>query len=81
MFLNSHDSTKKQCIVEAAYILHRKDQNKQALAQLKKAPEDQRKSRLYDFTLAQVNYKLGNFSEAADLFSGPNSELYGDIGE
>lgn len=27
-FLNSHESTKKNCAVEAAYILHRKDQNK-----------------------------------------------------
>ena len=27
-FLGSHESTRKQCQVEAAYILHRKDQNK-----------------------------------------------------
>ena len=26
-------------------------------------------------------YKLGRFEEALDLFSGPNSELYGDIGD
>lgn len=31
--------------------------------------------------MAQVLYKLGNFEEALDLFSGPNSELYGDIGD
>ena len=37
-FLNSHESTRKACQVEAAYIMHRKDQNKQALAQLNKVP-------------------------------------------
>ena len=51
------------------------------MAQLNKVPEDQRKSRLYEFTLAQVNYKLGNFSQAIDLFSGQYSELHGDIGD
>ena len=44
-------------------------------------PEDQRSSRFYSFTLAQVNYKLGRYGEAIDLFSGANSELFGDIGE
>ena len=62
-------------MVEAAYILHRKDQNKQALAQLNKVPEDQRQSRLYDFTMAQVKYKLGSFEQAVDLFSGANADL------
>lgn len=33
-FLNKHAYTKKNCMVEAAYILHRQDQNKKALAQL-----------------------------------------------
>ena len=32
--LNKNDVTKKNCMIEAAYILHRQDQNKQALAQL-----------------------------------------------
>ena len=31
--------------------------------------------------MAQVKYKLGSFEEAVDLFSGPNSELHGDIGD
>ena len=30
-FLNKHEFTKKNCMTEAAYILHRQDQNKQAL--------------------------------------------------
>ena len=81
-YLQKNDYLKKNCMVEAAYILHRQDQNKQALQQLKRVPEDQSQgSRFFDFTLAQVNYKLGNFEEAANLFSGPNSELYGDIGD
>ena len=80
-FLNKHDYTRRNCMVEAAYILHRQDLNKQALAQLAKVPEDQRESPFYSFTLAQVNYKLGNFAEAVNHFSGPNSDLYGDIGD
>ena len=68
-------------MVEAAYILHRQDLNKQALAHLGKVPEDQKQSPFYSYTLAQVNYKLGNFAEAVNHFSGPNSELYGDIGD
>ena len=44
-------------------------------------PEEQKSQRLYDFTLAQVHYKLGNFEQAVNLFSGPNSELHGDIGD
>ena len=31
-FLNKNEYTKKNCMVEACYILHRQDQNKQALA-------------------------------------------------
>ena len=31
-FLNKNDYTKKNCMVEACYILHRQDQNKQALS-------------------------------------------------
>jgi len=31
--------------------------------------------------MAQVKYKLGNFGEAIELFSGKHSELYGDIGD
>lgn len=80
-YLNKHEYTKKQCMVEAAYILHRQNQNKQALQMLQRVPEEQRSSRFYDFTQAQVMYKLGRFQEALDLFSGPNSELYGDIGD
>ena len=30
-FLNKHDTIKKSCMVEAAYIMHRQDLNKQAL--------------------------------------------------
>ena len=48
---------------------------------LQKVDADQKASRFYEFTLAQVHYKLGNFEKAADLFSGPSSELYGDIGD
>lgn len=39
-YLNKHEYTRKQCIVEAAYILHRQNQNKQALQMLEKVPED-----------------------------------------
>ena len=33
-FLNKHEFTRKNCMIEAAYILHRQDQNKKALQQL-----------------------------------------------
>ena len=31
-FLNKNEYTRKNCMIEAAYILHRQDLNKQALA-------------------------------------------------
>lgn len=48
---------------------------------LQKVSAQDKNSRFYAFTYAQVCYKLGNFKGAVEELCGPHSELYGDIGD
>ena len=53
---------------EIAYILHRKDKNREALDQLNKIPNDSRGDG-FNRLMAQVYYKLGDFGKAVESYS------------
>ena len=67
-FAKSQPSLKNDSLYEAAYILHRKDKNKEAIESLKKIPEDERGPG-YNRMMAQALYKLGDFAKAVESYS------------